>query len=367
MTDLVVVGGGPAGLATAIAARQRGLSVTVVDQGTPPIDKACGEGLMPRGRQLLEHELGVAVDPDGTAPFRGLRFLDGDTVAEARFPAGDGLGVRRRHLHQAMAARAAELGADLRFGTEVLAWRPGLLETSSDTLEARFVAGADGLHSRMRRWAGLDGGPGPYVRFGVRKHFALAPWSDHVEVYFRDDVQAYVTPAGPQRVGIAMLVSGRKARFDDLLAEFPALQARLGQAPEDSTVRGAGPLHQRVTAVTADRLALVGDASGYLDALTGEGLSLAFEQGIALAEAVERGELGHYEREHRRIVRVPIALAQLMLVAERRPWLRKRVVRALAARPETFSRLLGVNDGSLAPIRVGIGRLLGLSWGLLVG
>ncbi len=366
MSRLVVVGGGPAGLATAIAARMHDLDVCVLDAATPPIDKACGEGLMPRGRRLLEDELGVQVDSDGVAPFRGLRFIDGDLVADAPFPMGEGLGVRRRHLHEAMVARAQAVGAELRWTTRVTGLVDGGVQTEQGAVLGDLVVGADGLHSQVRRWAGLDAVPGRYERFGLRKHVAVAPWSDRVEVWFRDDVQAYVTPAGPSRVGVALLWSGRKARFDTLLDAFPALRRRLGQAPDDSTVRGAGPLHQRVRAVITPGVALVGDASGYLDALTGEGLSLAFEQALALADATASGELARYAAAHRRIARVPMALAEAMLVAERRPWLRRRLVAALAARPDTFSQVLGVNDGSLAPSAIGLGRLLGLGWGMLL-
>src|ERR1700681_3998274 len=114
-TDLLVIGGGPAGLATAIAARLAGMSARVVERSRPPIDKACGEGLMPDAVARLG-ELGVEPAPAECRRFVGIRYLDGEVVAEGLFPRAGGLGVRRLHLHQALVRRAEELGVDLCWG-----------------------------------------------------------------------------------------------------------------------------------------------------------------------------------------------------------------------------------------------------------
>ncbi|MGH9710929.1 MAG: FAD-dependent oxidoreductase, partial [Candidatus Acidiferrales bacterium] len=84
-TDVFVVGGGPAGLAVAIAARQKGFRVSIADSATPPVDKACGEGLMPDGLAVLR-ELGVTIGPGQGFPFRGIRFVEGNLRAQADFP-----------------------------------------------------------------------------------------------------------------------------------------------------------------------------------------------------------------------------------------------------------------------------------------
>ena len=120
--DLVVVGGGPVGLAAAIAARQRGLEVLVADKAQPPIDKPCGEGVMPEGVSALR-VLGVQVDTSNSnaLPFYGIRFIDAGLSAEAYFPAvvGHGLGIRRPVLHQMLALRAEEAGVVTRWGEPV--------------------------------------------------------------------------------------------------------------------------------------------------------------------------------------------------------------------------------------------------------
>jgi len=380
LRDLVVVGGGPAGLAVALHGRQAGLSVTVLDRARPPIDKPCGEGLMPDGVARLR-ELGVAL-PASARPFRGIRYLDEETVAEGRFPSppdgtdptdstgpsgSTGWGVRRTELHAAMVQRAEAAGVELLWGERAEALieqadAAGVATADGRAVLGRWLAGADGLLSSVRRWAL---GPAPAApnrsgRFGVRRHFAQAPWTDLVEVHWTEGCEAYVTPVGPETVGVAMLWSPERvpgARgFDELLARFPRLAERLAAAPPASRDRGCGPLAQRVRSVARGRIALVGDAGGYLDAITGEGLSLAFHQADALVRAIvecERhasADLSAYARAHRRIRRTPEALIRLLLFAERRPGLRRRLLRALAADPALFDRILGVHARTL-PLR----------------
>jgi flavin-dependent dehydrogenase len=385
-TDLLVIGGGPAGLATAIAARLAGMSARVVERSRPPIDKACGEGLMPDAVARLG-ELGVALASGEGWRFRGIRYLDGETVAEGVFPRAGGLGVRRLHLHQALARRAADLGVDLCWGVTAHGLAPaarstgpaGALPADDELLAAgaytdraglelaaaRWVIGADGLRSRVRQWAGLEGPPARRRRFGVRRHFACRPWSDMVEVYWGPGCEAYVTPVGPDEVGVAMLWSDGKARFDDLLAHFPGLATRLDGAPAASRDRGAGPLLQRPRGVCRGNVALVGDASGYVDAITGEGLAVALHQSAALIEALAAGDLARYASRHRRIGRLPDNMTALLLAVERRPWLRRRMVRALAAEPALFSRLLGIHARALPPARLGIDGALRLVYRLV--
>ena len=363
--DVVIVGGGPAGLATAIAARRAGLAVQVVDRARPPVDKACGEGLMPDAAALLA-DLGVRLPAGASHPFRGIRYLDGDLAAEGVFPGGgSGLGVRRLALHAALVRRAEEVGVGFSWGVTVESLAEGGVATDRGPIAARWVVGADGLRSRVRRWAGLEGPPSAVRRFGVRRHVALAPWCDLVEVHWGPAAEAYVTPVAPDQVGIALLWSGPAKGFDDLLARFPALRERLAGAPALSRDRGTGPLEQRVRGVVRGRVALVGDAAGYLDAITGEGMAVAFHQASALAGALAAGDLAPYAAAHRRIARLPDLMTRLVLGLERRPGLRRRALRALAADPALFSRLLGIHGRLLPPRRLGVDGALRLAWGLL--
>ena len=372
--DVVVVGGGPVGLATAIAARARGLTVQVVDRRRPPIDKACGEGLMPAGVRALA-ALGV-VPPERSMPLRGIRYLSDGIAAEADFPGGSegvGRGIRRTELHAALVERAVAVGAGLSWGERVEAVSPGEVRSAGKAWACRFVVGADGLRSRVRSFAALESrgragaaaaGWSPRARFGVSRHLRLAPWSERVEVTFGDSAEAYVTPLAGDEIGVALLWSGVKAGFDELLASrFPAeLARRLVGATALGRDHGAGPLLQPVrgAVVAAGRIALVGDAAGYVDALTGEGLSLGFESALALAEAMAADDLTAYSRRLRRLTALPVGLTRLLLVAARRPGLRRRLVAALASDPALFANLLGLL-GARRPLReLAVGRSLRL-------
>jgi len=149
--DIVVVGGGPAGLAAAIAARRKGLSVAVLDPDRPPIEKACGEGLMPDGVEALER-LGVRIENIESYRFRGIRFLSRDVEACAEFPTGFGLGIRRTAFHSALAAHAAATGVDLLWGIGATGLTPDGVLTSAGSVRCQWTIGADGGHSRTRAY-----------------------------------------------------------------------------------------------------------------------------------------------------------------------------------------------------------------------
>jgi flavin-dependent dehydrogenase len=202
------------------------------------------------------------------------------------------------------------------------------------------LAAADGRLSKIRKWAGLEGRTPKRRRFGVRRHYLTAPWSDFVEVHWSDGVEAYVTPVGPEQVGVAMLSSTTPVDFDHLMRGFPLLRARLAGAPVSSRDRGAGPFGHRPTAVTRDNIALVGDASGSLDPITGEGISIAFAQAQALIQCLVDGRIDEYAAVHRRIARVPRFLTSLLLVAERHPRIRQTMLQTFASHPTLFNTLV---------------------------
>lgn len=337
MIDLLVAGGGPAGLATAIHGALAGLEVVVLEPRPTPIDKACGEGLMPGAVRRLE-ELGVAVTG---RPFHGIGYVDGVTGlrAEARFRSGPGRGWSRTELQAALADRAAGLGV------RVLARRAGEVRQDARRvwaagLTARYLVAADGLHSPVRRGLGLavPAAPGrAAARYGLRRHYAVEPWSELVEVYWARGAEAYVTPLGADRIGVAVLTS-EQAPFDVQLARFPLLTARLPAPPGRGTgVRGAGPLRQRARTRVAGRVLFVGDAAGYVDALTGEGLTLAVSAAGELVRCVRAGRPQEYERAWRDLSRAYRTLTSALLWARRRAPLADRIVPLAAGMPRAFT------------------------------
>jgi flavin-dependent dehydrogenase len=356
MVDVAVVGGGPAGLAFAIAAARERLHVIVLERRRQPLDKACGEGILPRGLCALE-SFGVRelIDPDECAALEGLRYLQEDgTSAEARF-SRPALGVRRTALVKALRRRARALGVDLRDRCGVHTHRcddDGVrIDTDDGELSARLLVAADGLASPIRRAAGLDQPIRGPRRFGIRRHLRLPPWSRFVEVHFVDGLECYVTPVGRERVGVAFLWeprSGDSADFEALLERFPAVRARVSAARYETGPRGAGPLARSARARVANRLLLAGDAAGYLDALSGEGLSLAFgcalDVGALLPAAIARGAtreaLAPYEAIFARHYRRYALLTRSLLAIARRPRMRRAAVRWLAAHRQAFATAL---------------------------
>ncbi|MEV4298993.1 NAD(P)/FAD-dependent oxidoreductase [Microbispora rosea] len=365
MIDLLVAGGGPAGLATAIHAALAGMETVVVEPRTGPVDKACGEGLMPTGAAALA-DLGVAV-PDGR-PFRGIRYVDGPHRVQAEFRDGPGLGVRRTVLHTALALRARDLGVRVVPGRvdAVHAAGEGVrarvtggpalsdralrdpelsdpeshgpesrgLERCGRELGARWLVAADGLHSPIRARLGLDlPSVGPR-RYGLRRHYRVEPWTDFVEVHWAAGGEAYVTPVGDDLIGVAVLSSERRT-YDEHLARFPDLLDRL-DGPPATPVRGAGPLRQRVRRRVAGRVLLVGDAAGYVDALTGEGISLALLSARALVACLRAGRPEEYETAWRRLSWRSRLLTAALVGARRHPPAARMIVPAARRLPAVF-------------------------------
>ncbi len=336
--DVFIVGGGPAGLATAIAARRRGLAVTVSDAALPPIDKACGEGIMPDGLAAAR-AIGVSFDGAPARAFRGIRFRDGERTVEAPFPHGCGLAMRRTVLHQILLDHASQAGVRLQWGGSI---------SRLDEIRARWIVGADGGNSQVRRWAGLDACRRDAKRFGFRRHFDTAPWSDFVEIVWGERFQLYLTPVAAQEMCVALISADPKLRLEEAIARIPGLARRLGQPA--GPIRGGITASRQLRSVCSRNVALAGDASGSVDAVTGEGICLAFRQAEALAGALAAGDLSLYAAAHRRLARRPQAMADLMLLLDRSARLRHAAIRVLAAHPGWFARMLALHVGHAAEL-----------------
>jgi flavin-dependent dehydrogenase len=329
MIDLLVAGGGPAGLATALYAARAGLEVSVWEPRGEVIDKACGEGLMPGAVAALA-DLGIS--PAGHR-LDGIRYVAGKTSAEAAFRGAHGRGVRRTALHAAMRAAVVEAGVEI-------VQRPVTTVTQTDDAvtvdgaRAGYLVAADGLHSPTRRLLDLEGRPARVRRYGLRSHVRMRPWTSHVEVHWSPDAEAYVTPVADDLVGVAVLTTSR-GPFLEQLATFPTLRERVdGHAT--TSVRGAGPLRQRSRRRVAGRVLLVGDASGYVDALTGEGVALGVAQARAAVAALVAGDPSSYEAAWRRVTWRYRLLTASLLGASRVSPLRRGIVPAAAALPRVF-------------------------------
>ncbi|MFQ5744742.1 MAG: NAD(P)/FAD-dependent oxidoreductase, partial [Acidobacteriota bacterium] len=340
-TEVVVVGGGPAGLAAAVALRTAKLDVTLVERRRSPIDKSCGEGLMPDGVAELAR-LGVTFPAASFVPFRGIKFMEREVAATARFSQNPGIGVRRTVLHEALVRRAEALGVHFLWGCSVRGIHPHGLEIDNGIISSRWVIAADGESSRMRRWMGLEVPP-RNRRFGIRRHYRVQPWTDLVEVYWSTGCEAYVTPISGNMLCIAMLTDNPALRFDTALQEFPHLQQHLEGADVISNDLSAPIVFRRCRRVVSGRVALVGDAAGSVDAITGKGVTLALHQAVALARCLPNGKLRDYENACRRLMWLPGQMSALMLAIDHRPWLRWQTLRALEKWPWIFTQLLALH------------------------
>jgi len=305
MVDVLVSGGGPSGLAVAIDMAQRGRSVVVVEPHDGTIDKACGEGLMPGGLEALDR---LGVSTLSGMPMEGITYRQGRRSVSADFPGRPGLGVRRLTLHEALRSRAASLGVQ---------WVRDRVKTvdcddegvSACGVRARYLVGADGLRSAVRAALFEELPSRGRPRYAIRQHFHVAPWSPHVEVHWSKHSEAYVTPVAPDTVGVAVLYderakascSGQGRLFDRLLGAYPEIASRV-HTPA-STVRGAGPFGVRTRRVAQGRVLLVGDAAGYVDPLTGEGVGIGLATAAAACEAIACEDVAAYPSAWEQVTR----------------------------------------------------------------
>jgi menaquinone-9 beta-reductase len=341
-TEVLVIGGGPAGLAAGIAARLKGLEVTVADGAKPPIDKACGEGLVPQTVMSLR-ELGVSIHPRDGRKVQGIRLIDGTASVEARFPAMAGLGVRRTVLHQRLLERAKECGVSLLWNSPVSRLAADGAIVGGATIQPKWVVGADGIRSRVRRWIGLDTVSEKHIRFAHSRHYRIPPWTNCVEIHWGRDSQLYVTPLKAEETCVVLISRDPEMRFEDVWREYPQLADRLRSAEVSSAQRGAITATYSLGRVYRQNVALTGDASGGVDAITGEGLGLGFRQAIALSSALKMGELERYQAEHRRLARRPLLMSHVLLFLDGNPQWRKRVFGKFAQDPVLFARLLAMH------------------------
>ena len=336
-------------MSAARALLARGLRPIVLERRCWPLDKVCGEGIMPVGVASLQR-LGVQLS--GLCPLNGVEYVEGELRAGADFAEGPGQVVRRTDLSRALLCPTELVeNCQVREVRRQGDWME--IDSTQGRWRCRLLVAADGLHSPIRHMLGLHSHAKSWLRrWGWRQHFAVQPWNGRVEVHYALGCEAYVSPVGPHTVGVAVL-SQAGLRRHNWLDAFPELQSRL-QTPA-SKLAGYGPLWQRSRSVHEPGVVLLGDAAGYLDACTGEGLSLAFAQAEALGQLWREGpgltHMPQYRRRYQEIVRHYYTVTWGALCLARWPWLRTAVLRTLGRQPALFQQLLSANQGLLPAYR----------------
>jgi menaquinone-9 beta-reductase len=314
-------------------------------------------------RSLLR--LGVLLEGCETGTFHGIKFVGPENSVAAEFPQGGGLGIRRVLLHQLLLEQAQTCGVEMLWGARVSAIREDGVLVNGKAITCRWIVGADGQNSRVRDWAGLSAGRGRTQRFGLRQHFRVRPWSEYVEIYWGSHGQAYVTPVGSNEICVALISRPKFHSFREGLNEFPELAARLNDTDSSTRAMGALSISRQLKHVCRANVALIGEASGSVDAITGEGMALAFRQALALAPVLVAGDLSSYATAHSKINSLPEFMSRSMLLMDRSRWLRQRSLQALSRQPSLFARMLAVHVGEMRLKDFGASGLLNLGWQLL--
>lgn len=366
MYDVAVIGGSLAGAATALHLARTGHSVILIERSRNHRPKACGEGLFPRGVGELG-SLGILDEAlRQAAPLSGIRFHAAGFEVQSPFGPGEytGLGIERSHLDPLILKAACRAGVEVHQGVTMRSLLPdgerfAGVQTSDGDIRARVVIGADGIGSRVRRQAGLDRRQRGN-RYGISAHIRVA--SDpqpFVDVYFCSGYEVYVTPVAHRTVNVAVLLKKRMLRRvrPHLDAWFAAaVKAAVGSSTHETldVPHAAGPFGVTCTRPWRRNLVLVGDAAGFFDAISGEGMSSALISARYCAAAVDEylgtgdeSAFRHYARQRSALVQNSDALARLTLALAASRATARLSIRHLSRHPAIFARLVSISTGEL--------------------
>jgi flavin-dependent dehydrogenase len=268
-------------------------------------------------------------------------------------------------LHLALAEQAQRCGVEFLWGTRADGISHNSVVLGRRGIKTRWIVGADGHHSLVRSWARLDRGRVFERRIALRRHFRLSISPEYAEIHWGNDSQAYVTPTAPNEVCVAIVSNRKLSDFDAEVRRISSLRETLAGAHAVTTVRGGLSLSQRLRRVYRGNVALVGDASGSVDAITGEGLALSFRHALALADATVADDLSRYQRAHRSIQLLPQFMRRAMLLMDKSAVLRRRTLAAFQEEPALFERMLSVHVGEIPITHFGAGTLARFGWSLV--
>lgn len=392
--DVIVVGGGPAGAATALALRQRGHDVLLLDAAGFPRDKVCGESVSPEAWRLLK-ALGVdgRVRALAPHPLRGMRL----TAPDGTSFSGDygldrepGFAVRRQDLDHVLLEGARAAGVEVREQTRVT----GLMRrdqrvvgvtaqsrAGAETWAGRLMVGADGRRSLVARQLGLLREHHRWRRFAVRGYWeGMEGLDERGEMHVGGGGYCGIAPLSPTFANLTFVLDAAEMRaaggdlesfYRRTLRRWPRIVERLGRARLLEPPRAVGPLALASRGVSAPGVLLVGDSAGFYDPFTGEGVTLALRSAEIAATVADRAlrssdtdDLAEYDRLRHEATRDKFCFNRLLQRIVAWPALGNAVARRLAPRPDLADRLVGI-AGDFLPARAAFG--LGFLWDFLSG
>lgn len=371
--DAVVVGAGPAGSAIAASLATSGARVVLVERAHHPRPKACAEYASPR---IVEELMRIGLPPAAwtghAVALSGMHIHAGGrsvpiTYADRRGPRS-AWGIDRRRFDARLARHAVDEGADLREGSAVVALsylhdrasgvRVRSLGTGRDEeLRADWIIGADGARSTIARLVGVERPVRFPRRLGlIAHHSAGSGLDDHGEMHVGDGFYVGLAPTPGEELNVGMALpladGGRPAatRFDAAIAALPAVAARLRGTTRVTPIRGAAPIGHRVADTAGPGWLLIGDAAGFVDPFTGEGIHRALRSARAAADALRNGRdvAAAYRSERRRAFAAKSTLSWLVQGFLAVPPLLEHAVARLSDRPDAALRL-GSALGDLRP------------------
>lgn len=339
---IAIVGAGPTGCSLAIMLASKNHDIHLFDKNSFPIDKVCGEGIMPKGAEILE-DIGVYqyLDPKEMSFFNEIINHDNAEISSGSLNK-KALGVRRLNLSQAFYKRIKDF-KNIRLHEQVK------ITSLSQLTEFHYIIGADGIHSKIRKLLKIDSFQPSLKRCGARIHFQEKLHQDKVEVHWNQGIEAYITPVGPELTELAFIWNTdlhspqQEGLYQGLINHFPELKTRFPLY--EGKINSYGPFPRASEEIYKDNIFLLGDALCFIDGITGEGISLGLEQAELWSQCIAHNGFDYdfYSKKINQIIKHYYFMTSFALFMSEHPTLRKFVIYLMRKAPSLGALIVNYN------------------------